>query len=135
MGIQPEYWLDVRNLKDLKTVIGERIQLAKSYGCDGILPDHIDCFENQNCWETMRNPIVSKGSDVKYANIAFSTWMATYAHELNMIIGQKNAVYSIPDLVSFFDFSVNEQCVKFKECDKYAPYIEANKAVFGHEYT
>ena len=61
----------------------------------------------------MRNPFVSKGSDVKYANIAFSKWMATYAHELNLIIGQKNAIDLIPDLVSFFDFSVNEDCVRF----------------------
>lgn len=30
----------------LKIVMGNRIDLAKSSGCDAIEPDNIDCFDN-----------------------------------------------------------------------------------------
>lgn len=32
------------------------------------------------------------------------------------------------------DFSVNEQCVQYSECDTFRPFIEAGKPVFHIEY-
>ncbi len=110
MGDWNELWLDVRNLADLKTVMGSRIDLAKQIGCDGIEPDNIDCYDNSDCWSTMSNPTVLKGSTVKPDNINYSKWMASYAHSKGLVIGQKNALGIISDLVASHDFAVNEQC-------------------------
>jgi hypothetical protein len=43
-------------------------------------------------------------------------------------------VDQIPTLVPFFDWTLNEQCLEFNECDKLKPFISANKAVFSVEY-
>ena len=134
MGDWDELWLDVRDLTDLKTVMGSRIDLAHKYGCDGIEPDNIDCYDNRDCWSTMKNPTVSSGKQVKPYNIKYSQWMATYAHSLGIVIGQKNALGIVPDLVASHDFGVNEECATYEECDSYIPYMNANKAVFAHEY-
>ncbi|GMF33628.1 unnamed protein product [Phytophthora lilii] len=41
----------------------------------------------------------------------------------------------IDDLVSSIDFSVNEQCVQYNECDTLVPFIKQDKSVFGIEYS
>jgi hypothetical protein len=38
-------------------------------------------------------------------------------------------------LVSYFDGILDEQCNKYSECSKLAPYIRANKPVWDAEYT
>ncbi len=47
----------------------------------------------------------------------------------------RDVIEQIPDLVDVFDFAVNEQCVKYDECDVYAPFVRAGKPVFGAEYS
>jgi hypothetical protein len=37
-------------------------------------------------------------------------------------------------LLPYFDFSLNEQCFQYHECDKLTPFVDAGKAVFGVEY-
>lgn len=51
-----------------------------------------------------------------------------------MSIGLKNAGDIIPKVIDFIDFSVNEQCAEFSECDKFSPFIKAGKPVFHIEY-
>ena len=40
----------------------------------------------------------------------------------------------MPQLVSAFDFAVNEQCFEYKECDLLLPFVDAGKPVLGIEY-
>jgi hypothetical protein len=40
----------------------------------------------------------------------------------------------VDSTVSFLDWSVNEECIEFEECDVFAPFIEAGKPVFHIEY-
>lgn len=40
----------------------------------------------------------------------------------------------MPRLIDLFDFSVNEECHEYDECDVYAPFIDAGKPVFNAEY-
>lgn len=44
------------------------------------------------------------------------------------------ALIQIPLLEPFFDFSVNEQCHEFAECNAMAPFVAAGKPVFNAEY-
>jgi len=52
-----------------------------------------------------------------------------------MSVALKNDLNQVTDLVSDFDFALDEQCFEFGECDKLTPFIGANKAVFEVEYT
>lgn len=51
-----------------------------------------------------------------------------------MGVGLKNSGGIIPDVLDLVDFSVNEQCAEFKECETFSPFIDAGKPVFQIEY-
>lgn len=51
-----------------------------------------------------------------------------------MAIGLKNAGDIIPDVIDFVNFSVNEQCIEYSECETFAQFIDADKPVFNIEY-
>jgi hypothetical protein len=40
----------------------------------------------------------------------------------------------VSQLVSYYDFAVNEECVTFNECNLLNPFVAAGKAVFGAMY-
>lgn len=52
----------------------------------------------------------------------------------NISVGLKNAGEVLPNLTSIVHFSVNEQCVEYKECESFAPMVQAGKPVFHIEY-
>lgn len=134
MASWDELWLDVRKLSNLQTVMGARMDLAAQSGCDGVEPDNIDCFDNEDCWGTMTSPTVASGSEVRAAQVTYDKWLAEYAHSKDLIIAQKNTLDLIPDLVGDYDLAVNEQCLQYDECDTYEPYVTADKAVLHVEY-
>jgi len=49
-------------------------------------------------------------------------------------VGLKNDLDQINDLVTYYDFAVNEQCFQYNECDTLQPFIAAGKPVFSAEY-
>ena len=55
--------------------------------------------------------------------IAFNRFISEQAHKRNLLIGLKNDMDQIPVLVDEFDFTVNEQCNEFNECQKLMPFI------------
>ena len=114
--------------------MGSRLDLAASYGCDGVEPDNMDCYDNKECWSTIKSPSVSSGSKVKPDEIAYMKWLSNYAHSKGMVIGLKNALEIIRDVITSNDFAVNEECYNYDECDAYAPFTKAKKAVFSHIY-
>ncbi|ETK70760.1 hypothetical protein L915_21915 [Phytophthora nicotianae] len=100
------------------------MQLAQAKGCDGVDPDNVDGAFNDNGFNLTADD-----------QLDFNTFLATTAHGLNLTVGLKNDLNQVDDLVSVFDFSVNEQCVHYNECDMLVPFIKANKPVFGIEYS
>ncbi len=56
------------------------------------------------------------------------------AHKRGLSVGLKNDVDQIVELEPFFDFSVNEQCHIYNECENMQPFIDANKPVLNAEY-
>ncbi|KAG1709006.1 hypothetical protein DVH05_022637 [Phytophthora capsici] len=118
-----ESWVDIRSQK-LRDIVADRMAYAKTKGCDGVDPDNVDGAFNDN------------GFDLTAADqLDFNKFLATTAHSLNLTVGLKNDMDQIDDLVSVFDFSVNEQCVQYDECDTLVPFIKADKPVFGIEYS
>ncbi|KAL3667172.1 hypothetical protein V7S43_008108 [Phytophthora oleae] len=108
----------------LREIVADRIEYAKAKGCDGVDPDNVDGAFNDN------------GFDLTAADqLDFNKFLAKTAHDLDLTVGLKNDMDQIDNLVSAFDFSVNEQCVQYDECDTLVPFIKLDKPVFGIEYS
>jgi len=121
-GWEGEKWLDITSQK-VQDIMVKRIELAKEKGCDGIEPDNIDGYEN------------STGFDITYKDqFEYNRFLAIEAKKRGLIIALKNDLGQVDDLVRYYDFAINESCHEYNECDKLAPFINANKAVFNAEY-
>ncbi|WP_250461952.1 endo alpha-1,4 polygalactosaminidase [Microbulbifer litoralis] len=121
-----ERWLDIRRIDLLTDIMGARLDLAVSKGCDGVEPDNMDAYTNGD--ETGL-PLI--GAD----QLAYNRWIAQEAHARGLSVGLKNDVGQLADLVGDFDWALNEQCFEYNECSGYQVFINAGKAVFGVEYT
>lgn len=118
-----ERWVDIRN-DDARAVLIARLDLAAARGCDGVEPDNVTAYRNDSGFELTVDD-----------QLEFNRLLAEEAHGRGLTIGLKNALELIPDLVGSFDFAVNEQCAEYDECGVYAPFVDADKPVFGAEYS
>lgn len=117
-----EQWLDVKS-SNVRSIMSQRIALAKSKGCDAIDPDNVDAFDNAN----------GLGLTID-DSIAYVHFLASEAAKLDLSIGLKNAGSIVLSVLDVVHFAVNEQCAQFNECDHFAPFIAQNKPVFHIEY-
>jgi len=121
-GYDNENWLDIR-ASSVRALVSERLDLAKKRGFDGVDPDNVDGYTQDS------------GFSLSAADqINFNQFIATEAHARGLLVGLKNDLEQAAQLVTSFDFAVNEQCYDFNECDSYAPFISANKHVLAIEY-
>lgn len=121
-GWPGEKWLDVRS-NNVREIMIARMDLAKEHGCDGVDPDNVDGYSN------------SPGFPLTFREqLEYNRFLATEAHKRNLAVGLKNDLDQVDALADVFDFSVNEQCFEFDECDKLEPFTEANKPVLNIEY-
>lgn len=117
-----EKWLDIRH-PEVRKIMSSRIELAVQRGCDGIEPDNIDGYSNNN------------GLGLTAENqIQYNIWLTNEAHLRNLSIGLKNDVEQVEQLESYFDWALSESCLKYHECDAFKPFLQNNKAVFHVEY-
>jgi hypothetical protein len=123
-----ERWVDIRS-DNVRQIMADRMTLAASKGCDGVEPDNVDGYANDPGFGS------TPRGDLTAANqLDYNRWLASEAHSRGLAVGLKNDLDQIPDLVSDFDFSVNEQCHEFDECDHLSPFVDAGKPVFIAEY-
>jgi hypothetical protein len=121
-GWPGENWLDTR-AQAVRDIMAKRMDLAVQKGCDAVDPDNVDGYTN--------NP----GFPLTYqTQLDYNRFLAGAAHARNLAVALKNDIDQIVDLLSDFDFQVNEQCFQYSECDKVQPFIAANKPVFEVEY-
>lgn len=121
-GWPDEKWLDIR-ATGVRDLMKARLDTAKSKGCDGVEPDNVDGFDNEN----------GLGLTQKDA-LEYDRFLATESHARGLSIGLKNSLGLVSDLVSSFDWALNEECLQYDECDTLEPFIKAGKAVFHCEY-
>ena len=122
-GWPGERWLDTTN-PAVRQIMKKRIELAVSKGCDGVDPDNIDGYENPTGFH------LTKHDGVDYVN-----FLAKTAHDAGLSYGLKNGGEILERVVDVSQWSINEQCVRYNECDLYQPFIKQNKPVFHIEYT
>ncbi len=121
-GWDGEYWLDIRS-ENVKDIMRDRLKLAKEKGCDGVDPDNVNGY-TQNT-----------GFDLTYEDqLEYNIFLSNESHKLGLLIGLKNDLEQINDLISYFDFAVNEQCHQYNECDLLMPFIYNKKPVLNIEY-
>ncbi len=122
-GWPDERWLDIRRLDVLGPIMEARLDLCKSKGFDAVEPDNIDAYTNKSGFP------LSSDDQLRY-----NRFLADAAHARGLSIGLKNDLDQIPQLVSYFDWALNEQCFQYKECETLLPFVKAGKAVFNAEY-
>jgi hypothetical protein len=121
-GWPGEYWLDT-NCPNVRNIMTARLQLAVTKGCDGVDPDNVDAYDNNN------------GLGLTQADaVNYVQFLATTAHSLGLAVGLKNALEIVPQVIADVDYAVNEQCVQYSECDGETAFITAGKPVFHIEY-
>jgi hypothetical protein len=121
-GWPNEKWLDIRS-GDIKAIMLKRLDVAVAKGCDGVEPDNMDAYQNDSGFQLSSED-----------QLSYNIFIANQAHEKGLSVGLKNDLDQIDDLVSYYDFSVNEQCFEYDECDTLAPFIQAGKPVLNAEY-
>jgi len=122
-GWAGETWLDIRQIDELRPIIEKRLDLATLKGCNGVDPDNVNGYENDT------------GFSLTYSDqIAFNTFLADEAHKRGLLVGLKNDLNQITELVSYFDWVINEECFSYGECSLLLPFIKAGKPVFVIEY-
>jgi hypothetical protein len=117
-----ERWLDVRSPAVLE-VMRQRMDLAKQKGCDAVDTDNVDGYSNNT------------GLPLTAADqLNYNRALAVEAHGHGLAIGLKNDLGQAAQLEPDFDFSINEQCHVYNECDRLGVFAEAGKAIFNIEY-
>ena len=118
------YWLDIRRLNVLLPIMRARFQICKDKGFDAIEPDEVDGYANDS------------GFDLSYNDqLTYNRALADLAHSMGMSVGLKGDIEQAKDLWKHFDWTLNEQCYEFDECEALSKYFVANgKAVFHVEY-
>ena len=100
-----------------------RLDLCRDKGFDGVEADNVDGYVNNTGF-----PLTAEDQ------LIFNTFLADAAHARGLSIGLKNDVEQAAVLEPLFDWAINEECVRFRECELLLPFIEAGKAVFHVEY-
>jgi hypothetical protein len=121
-GWPGERWLNT-NSENVRRIMRSRLDIAVQKKCDGVEPDNVDAYDNENGLN-LGEPDATD----------FVTFLANEAHTRNLSVALKNAGAIVPSVIDLFEYSVQEQCIQFNNCEQFMPFIEANKPVFHVEY-
>lgn len=119
-----EKWLDIRRQDILIPIMRKRFINCANKGFDAIEPDNIDGWENSSGFPLTR----AQGLSYIHA-------IADLAHSLNLSVGLKNLPGEASELVSTFDWTLNEECFRYSECSGLKSFVAADKAVWNVEYS
>jgi hypothetical protein len=123
-GWPGEKWLDIRATSTLLPIMEARVQKCKQAGFDGVEWDNVDGYSNRTGFPLTAND-----------QLVYDASLANLAHKYGLTVAMKNDVEQVPDLASYFDYAINEQCQQYNECGNYTTYfVNAGKTVFQVEY-
>jgi hypothetical protein len=123
-GWPGERWLDVRRIDILGPILTERIQMCAAKGFDGVEFDNVDGYSNKSGF-----PLTASDQ------LAFDRWLADTAHAHGLAVGLKNTPSLAQQLQPRFDLAIVEQCVQYRECGSFAPFLNAQKPMLDIEYS
>jgi len=117
-------WLDVRELATLVPLMGARMDLAVSKGCEGVAPASVDGYVQNTGF-----PLTSSHQ------LAYNSALASEAHARSLSVGLVNDIEQVATLQPEFDWALNEACFQAGDCSSLTAFVTAGKAVFGVEYS
>ncbi len=125
VGWEGSYWLDIRQIDILRPIMENRVRTwCRDKGFDAVEPDETEVWSNNSGF-----PIT------KAENNAYNRMIADLVHQYGLSVGLKGNTTETGDLVDSFDWTLNEQCWEFDECDfVYNSFIRGGKAAFNIEY-
>jgi len=123
-GWAGERWLDIRQRAVLLPLMKARFAVCKAKGFDAVDPDNVDGQENPTGF-----PLTVP------EQLAYDRSIASLAHADGLKVALKSYASQAPALEASFDFVVDEQCAKYKECRSFSTFVAAHKPVFDIEYT
>ncbi len=121
-GHPTEKWVNP-NSDNVRKIMLKRLDYASKVGCDAVEPDNVN-FQDHNTGFKITSS----------QQLAFLVWFSQEAHNRGLAIGLKNNLDQAETLQPYFDFTVNEQCFEFDECEALEVFVNAGKAVFNAEY-
>jgi len=122
-GWPGERWLDIRRIGILAPIMRARLDLCAAKGFDAVEPDNIDGYVNDT------------GFRLRAAEqLRFNRFLAREAHARGLSIGLKNDLGQVAALEPHYDWAINEECFRYRECHRLLPFRRAGKAVFTVEY-
>ncbi|KAF1955382.1 hypothetical protein CC80DRAFT_93229 [Byssothecium circinans] len=121
-GWPGERWVRLGS-EGVRGIVRARVRLAREKGCDGVDPDNVDGYQNDNGLGL-----------TPQSSISFMSYLSNLTTPLNLTLGLKNAGDIIATVLPIVHFSVNEECVKENECATFHQFIDAGKPVFHIEY-
>lgn len=123
-GWPGERWLDIRRIGVLGPILQDRVTMCAAKGFDGVEFDNVDGYSNKSGF-----PLTAQDQ------LTFDRWLADTAHAQGLAVGLKNTPSLAAQLEPKFDFSIVEQCVQYRECGSFAPFLDADKPVLDIEYS
>jgi hypothetical protein len=122
-GWPGERWIDIRQIGVVGPIMEARFQMCRQKGFDAVEPDNIEAFSNNSGF-----PITAA------EQLSYNEWVAEHVHALGMAVLQKNDGEQTPQLHTFFDGALSEECNRYAECGDFAPYLAAGEPVLNAEY-
>lgn len=125
-----ERWANINNDKGqrdfLLKMMEPRVDKCVQAGFDGVEFDVVHAHEEGK---------EVTGWDISPATqLIYNKALAEIAHRKGLSVALKNDLSQIDDLVSVFDYAVNEECFQYKECGDLSAFVSAGKPVFQVEY-
>ena len=126
-GWNGSYWLDIRQISVLAPIMKARIARCAAKKFDAVEPDEISDYSNDS------------GFPLTYADqIKYNTAVASWVHAAGMGVGLKGDIEQAKSLQPVFDWSLNEECYMYTECNDYGGglrnFTAHGKAVWIAEY-
>ncbi|ATO14513.1 hypothetical protein CO540_12360 [Micromonospora sp. WMMA2032] len=117
-------FLDVRRWDSLAPVLADRFRLCRGKGFGAVALADADGYRHRSGF-----PL---GFDDQ---LLFNRRLAGLARQLDLSPGLVDDLAQVAALAPDFDFAVNQECVRRRECAKLLPFADAHKPVFHVEYT
>ncbi|WFE38893.1 endo alpha-1,4 polygalactosaminidase [Micromonospora sp. WMMD998] len=116
-------WLDVRRWDSLAPVLADRFRLCRGKGFGAVALSDVDGYRRRSGF-----PL---GFDEQ---LLFNRRLSGLARQFDLSPGLVDDVAQVAALAPDFDFAVNQECVRRRECAKLLPFADAHKPVFHVEF-
>ncbi|UBU19134.1 endo alpha-1,4 polygalactosaminidase [Nonomuraea gerenzanensis] len=125
-----ERWANINNDQGqrdfLLKMMAARVDKCAQAGFDGVEFDVVNAHEEGKA--------VTGWTVSAATQLAYNRALAAMAHAKGLSVALKNDLSQAAELVSSFDYAVNEECFQYDECAELNVFVKAGKPVFQVEY-